>query len=604
MNTTTLRILSLAALAGAPSIAVAQTSQIPGRMSYQGIVTDTANNLVGAGTPVNREVFFRIYDAASGGNVLYSEKQIATVAEGEFSVLVGAGAAITGQEATGPGTVNLANVFNGSTRYLGVTVDGAAGDGAQNDSEISPRQQIVTTGFAFRAKEAETVINNSIGTSAIADTSITLAKMATASVNSSAIVDASIATGDLANSAVTLGKLASNSVDSGKIVDASIATADLANTSVTLAKLAADAVDSSKILDGTIATADLANTSVTLAKLATGAVDSSKILDGTIATADLAAGTVTAAKLGSDVGLWTVSGANVLRTTGNVGVGTASPGHLLDVNGNIRTLGNLYVANSSGTSPTADPFRIDGFFDDLQIVNEITNVATGGGIQLSSRGQMVMRVFDGKIGINNSSPSYALDVHSNATYDVMRLEVSNGNEWVFAVHPSNADLEMKNNAGAVVGKFVSGSGQYVQLSDRRAKTRIKPLEPLLDKVMRLEPSSYWLKEDADAPLRSLGFISQDVEKLFPELISESAGGVKMLDYTGLVPVAVRAVQELKARHDEDIAALKLQITAREKRIAELEAKDKARDERLAAIETILGSLPKPPAQTVSNRPAD
>jgi hypothetical protein len=48
--------------------------------------------------------------------------------------------------------VLIGDVFNGTLRYLGVTVD----DGSTAvDNEISPRQQIVSTAFAFRAKYAE-----------------------------------------------------------------------------------------------------------------------------------------------------------------------------------------------------------------------------------------------------------------------------------------------------------------------------------------------------------------------------------------------------------------------------------------------------------------
>ncbi|MFQ5795534.1 MAG: hypothetical protein ACE5JP_10860, partial [Candidatus Bipolaricaulia bacterium] len=62
---------------------------------------------------------------------------------------------------------------------------------------------------------------------------------------------------DIVDGTVTLAKLAANSVDSTKIADGSVATADIADLAVTLAKLAADSVDSSKIEDGSVTTADL-----------------------------------------------------------------------------------------------------------------------------------------------------------------------------------------------------------------------------------------------------------------------------------------------------------------------------------------------------------
>ena len=160
----------IAALLLLPAWAMAQTitSAVPGTISYQGRVLNSAGGLVGAGTPVNRTVIFRIWDHPSNtltGNLLYSEQQTVTIAEGEFSVLVGQGTGTSiqtfgySETAKGPPTVSLPNVFGGATRYLGVTV--AAGASIQlTDNEITPRQQIVGSAFAFRARFAESLGSN------------------------------------------------------------------------------------------------------------------------------------------------------------------------------------------------------------------------------------------------------------------------------------------------------------------------------------------------------------------------------------------------------------------------------------------------------------
>ncbi len=71
-------------------------------------------------------------------------------------MLIGQGAAVTGQTSKGPPNVTIgsAGLFSGDTRYLGVTVD----DGTSAaDTEISPRQQMASAAFALRAKYAEVV---------------------------------------------------------------------------------------------------------------------------------------------------------------------------------------------------------------------------------------------------------------------------------------------------------------------------------------------------------------------------------------------------------------------------------------------------------------
>ena len=159
-------------VAGAPLVPLSAqtvTSAVPAFLSFQGRVTTPAGAIVGAGTPVNRTVTFRIWNHPSdslAANLLYSEQQVATISEGEFSVLIGQGSATAGaplgysETTKGKPTISIADagVFNSATRYLGVTVDD--GNAGTVDPEISPRQQIVTAAFAFRAKYAEQIGTN------------------------------------------------------------------------------------------------------------------------------------------------------------------------------------------------------------------------------------------------------------------------------------------------------------------------------------------------------------------------------------------------------------------------------------------------------------
>jgi hypothetical protein len=159
--------LCAALLALCPTLATAQTSAVPGFISYQGRVVDAAGANVGAGTPVNRTVIFRIWDNPSStntANLIYSEAQTVTVSDGEFSVLVGQGVANTtetfGYSEASKKLADFSTAFNGSARYLGVTV-AAAATIATTDNEITPRQQIVSTAFAMRAKFAESIGSSS-----------------------------------------------------------------------------------------------------------------------------------------------------------------------------------------------------------------------------------------------------------------------------------------------------------------------------------------------------------------------------------------------------------------------------------------------------------
>ena len=98
-------------------------------------------------------------------------------------------------------------------------------------------------------------------------------------------------------------------------------------------------------------------------------------------------------------------------------------------------------------------------------------------------------------------------------------------------------------------------------SDERAKKNIQGLNNGLSKITLLNPVSYDWKEEkvmADslngiAPsgpiengVRQYGFLAQDVEKVMPDVVTTDENGFKMVNYIAIIPVLVKAVQELQS----------------------------------------------------------
>ena len=260
---------------------------VPDAISFQGRALTATGALMGAGTPVNRTVTFRIWDHPSNSlvtNLLYSEQQVVTIAEGEFSVLIGTGTATAGtplgysETAKGLPTVKISDAFGGVTRYLGVTID----DGTDAvDNEISPRQQFVTSTYAMRAKVAEGVDSSAITTAMLANNSVTTTQVGDAAITNSKLAPNAVTATQIVDATITTAKLADASVTTAKIADASVTTAKLADSAVTTAKLATGSVNSTAILDGAITGTDIANTTIPLAALIS-AVQQALVPAGTI----------------------------------------------------------------------------------------------------------------------------------------------------------------------------------------------------------------------------------------------------------------------------------------------------------------------------------
>lgn len=139
---------------------------VPQYLNYQGKVTDSTGTGLGTGTPVNRKILFRVYDLSTAGTKLWSEEQTVTIANGEFSVLLGAGIAAT-YNAVPETALHTAGLLEstftsaGTGRYLGVTVDNGDNTFNTSDVEITPRQQITTAAYAFHARSADSIAGSS-----------------------------------------------------------------------------------------------------------------------------------------------------------------------------------------------------------------------------------------------------------------------------------------------------------------------------------------------------------------------------------------------------------------------------------------------------------
>lgn len=108
--------------------ATAFADVVPTQMNFQGVLTDTGGNPI---SDSSKSVYFTIYDAAFGGNILWAETlNVTTDNQGRFTVILGRQVPISGA------------IFSDTSRYLGVTVG--------TDPEISPRAKISSAAYSLR----------------------------------------------------------------------------------------------------------------------------------------------------------------------------------------------------------------------------------------------------------------------------------------------------------------------------------------------------------------------------------------------------------------------------------------------------------------------
>ena len=112
------------------------------------------------------------------------------------------------------------------------------------------------------------------------------------------------------------------------------------------------------------------------------------------------------------------------------------------------------------------------------------------------------------------------------------------------------------------------SGDLTINSDERLKDNIQPLGSTLNKLHQIEAKTYSLKKDEEHTPK-IGVLAQEVQAVFPELVTEGADGILSVNYQGLVPVLINAINEQQLKMSEQ----QLKMSEQDAKIAALEAQN-------------------------------
>ena len=110
-------------------------------------------------------------------------------------------------------------------------------------------------------------------------------------------------------------------------------------------------------------------------------------------------------------------------------------------------------------------------------------------------------------------------------------------------HSSDTDLMTLASGSLTV------AGDVTISSDARLKSNIVALGPTLISLLQLEAKSYTMKNDVEQK-QKIGLLAQEVQKVFPELVSEDENGMLAVNYQALVPVLINALKEQENNYNE------------------------------------------------------
>ena len=195
-------------------------------------------------------------------------------------------------------------------------------------------------------------------------------------------------------------------------------------------------------------------------------------------------------------------------------------GHLSEASGVTSTaMGYWTEANGDYSTSTGGGTKANGVY----------STAMGYGSYASDYSSLV-------IGHWNLSGSTVTGSATAANSANTLFVIGNGSQsW------SKSDaFKVMANGDTTVSNDLTVGGDIVVSSDARLKANIVSLGSTLAKLLLIDGKSYTMKKNGK---QKIGVLAQDIQKVFPELVTTNDKDMLAVNYQGLVPVLINALKE-------------------------------------------------------------
>ena len=238
--------------------------------------------------------------------------------------------------------------------------------------------------------------------------------------------------------------------------------------------------------------------------------------------------------------------------TGAYGNHSTAMGEATDANGYACTAIGVYndpiVTPQAGVAPTTPLFII------------------GNGDYFQSSNAMVVRK-DGRVGLSTDAPTNQLHIGGGESGWDKGIRLDNSStandygvmlfdgDMKFRTFKVGSDFVFRNSANTSTATLYSTgnmtiAGTLTELSDRRLKKDITPIKDAMNKLTHLKAYHYyWNAEDKD-PAMQTGLMAQEVETYMPELVKTNQDGYKSVNYIGLIPYMIDAINQINKEKSE------------------------------------------------------
>jgi hypothetical protein len=271
-------------------------------------------------------------------------------------------------------------------------------------------------------------------------------------------------------------------------------------------------------------------------------------------------------------GNWNINGGNIFNgNTGNVGIGTSSPGTKLDVIGNFGVKADVNQSFYIPGWPGFGNNYIAGVFEGIGATNlgpqvrfvtntgaNFTDIGMDGALNFIIEQNDVERFKVSNNGyvnmctpLDNSSGNAAI---GGPSYNNVKLNIESNQDWgVYIEAPNAANYALQINGEAAK----PGGSSWVVASDERLKTSIQPYNDGLSKLLAIKPVRFHYKEQSgfNSNKEHIGVIAQQLQQVAPYMVGNFTNRKDNNEYlevdnTAMTYMLINAVKEQQVQIEE------------------------------------------------------
>lgn len=245
-----------------------------------------------------------------------------------------------------------------------------------------------------------------------------------------------------------------------------------------------------------------------------------------------------------------------------------------------------YLNSIDGSSGTANNVAISSYIDRVGPIQTTQTQGLAFYVTAPPQNTAVadtpsMAMFRHNVGIG----AYPTDINNVTEGRLQITGFSNGDQlslrhpsstnlkWGLYVSVLDSSLNFYSN-GSLRANIDRVTGVYSALSDRNLKKNVAPLQPVLASINKLTPYIYNYTDNAEGDRKSIGFMAQDVEPYFPDLVfrkkdRETGAPFMMMSYQSFGVIAIKAIQEQQQiinSQEERIKALEADVQAMKRKL--------------------------------------